>query len=330
MKMPSHNVVRGKSKQTLTVAAVQLRCVDGDISRNLTHAEPFVEAAASQGAELVLLPEFMPTGYDLSDAIWRLAEPADGPSVRWLNDQAARHSIGIGTSFLEASGEHFHNVFVLAGPDGQVSIRVPKSKPAAVEAFVFAGRSGTRVADTPVGRIGISICYEGFLRSTAEALHSERADLVLMPHSAPTPTQGTGVSAADVEEYDTSIRNTASAMAKLLGVPTVMANKVGSWHMRSRWPFPDEDSRFPGYSTIADADGHVLAQLGDEEGSIVCEVPVDSKSRADARPLPPHGGKWVRRPPGLFRYFVFSESTGRLRYALSLKRRRAAKRVSQT
>lgn len=308
----------------LVVAAVQMQSIDGEIHRNLSHAERFVAEASRRGAQLVLLPEFMPTGYDLTDAIWKAAEMANGPTVDWLRGQAVEFSISIGTSYLEATGEAFYNTFVLVDADGREAIRVRKSVPAAVEAFVFVGHRGKRVAATPSGRIGVSICYEGFLASTVRELHTDRADIVLMPHSAPTPTRNKWVGSADTQEYETAIQSTASEMARLLGVPAVMANKVGTWRLRSRWPFPDEDSCFSGRSSIADARGCVLARLGgEEEGVIVCELELDPKAKSER--LPSIRGKWIRRPPKLFRFFVLPETIGRLRYAMSRKRRRAAR-----
>ncbi|MEO0996556.1 MAG: carbon-nitrogen hydrolase family protein [Pseudomonadota bacterium] len=306
----------------LVVAAVQMECVNGDIRRNLSRAEPLVAQAKAAGAELILLPEFMPGGYDLSAAAWRSAEPPDGPTVQWLHRQARQHSAWVATTFLEARGPDFYNTFVLMPPDGSGPLRVRKSAPAAIEAFVFRGHADDRVLATSLGRVGVSICYEGFLTSTARALAAGEPDILLMPHSAPTPTRSPAVNAADIDEYNTAIRNAAADTAKLLGVPAVMANKVGAWKLHSYWPFPDEDSSFPGGSAIADAGGRVVARLDDDEGVIVAEVGLNRGAKT--KPALADRGKWVRKPPRLFRYFVFAETAGRLRYHVSRKRRRTA------
>ncbi len=309
----------------LVVAAVQMESVDGDIRGNLARAEPFVAQAKAAGAELILLPEFMPGGYDLSAAAWHSAEPSNGPTVQWLGRQARRHSAWVATTFLEARGRDFYNTFVLMPPGGSGPLRVRKREPAAVEAFVFRGHRDERVLATLLARVGVSICYEGFLTSTARALSAGKPDIVLMPHSAPTPTLSRAVSAADVDEYNAAIRDAAADMAKLFKVPAVMANKVGAWKLNSYWPFPDEDSTFPGGSAIADAAGRVLARLDDGEGVIAAEIGLNPGLKA--KPALAGRGRWVRKPPRLFRYFVFAETAGRLRYRFSRKRRRAAARV---
>lgn len=78
---------------TLTVATVQIACQLGERDRNLENATKYVEQAAQQGAELVLLPEMMPGGYTLSEEIWETAESFDGPSTRWMRALSQRFKL---------------------------------------------------------------------------------------------------------------------------------------------------------------------------------------------------------------------------------------------
>lgn len=124
---------------------------NGQVQSNLEHAEPFVRDAAARGAELVLLPEFLATGFELNQSLWRAAEPGNGPTERRLRKQARKHSVWIGTSFLEAAGDQFRNTFVLVDSAGKEHLRVCKRRPAATEAFLYQGLESRRVADTPGG-----------------------------------------------------------------------------------------------------------------------------------------------------------------------------------
>ena len=105
---------------SLRVAALQLRSENGRVQHNLEHARPFIQQAAERGAQLLLLPELYPTGYLQSPDIWKAGEPLDGPTVRFLTQQAALWRVHVGTSFLEAEGEDFYNTFVLVSPAGRV------------------------------------------------------------------------------------------------------------------------------------------------------------------------------------------------------------------
>jgi len=306
----------------LRVAAVQPISLSGGPQHNLAHAVPMVAKARAAGAELVLLPEFYATGYIMTPAIWDWAEAADGFTVQWLKQQARQHAIWIGTSFLEADNDRFFNTFVLVDDHGEEAIRVRKSKPAAVESFFFEGCPSIRVAETPWGRIGISICYESFLASTLQDLHEQEAELLLMPMSAPTPSLNTPITPADLEEYNLAVKNIAADTAKALGIPVVMANKAGVWKTAIPKPFPDEDSTFPGLSSIVAANGEVIAALNNQEDIIVADIEFNPEIMASSLPQP--FGKWARKPPKIFKLFIISETLGRLHYFLSFKRRRMA------
>jgi N-carbamoylputrescine amidase len=82
----------------ITVAAVQMVCEPGRVDANLERAAQFVETAARRGAQLALLPELMPCGYQLSEAMWECAESFDGRIVGWLASLARQHGIYLGTT----------------------------------------------------------------------------------------------------------------------------------------------------------------------------------------------------------------------------------------
>ncbi|MBN2027143.1 MAG: carbon-nitrogen hydrolase family protein, partial [Actinobacteria bacterium] len=171
----------------LAVAAVQMISENGDIPGNLERATAFVDEAAERGARLILLPEFMPTGYIYSKDIWNAAEPKEGPSMTWLREHSSRLSVWLGTSYLEAEGEDFFNSFVITNPAGEEDGRVRKQTPAFAEAYFTKGEAGPHVIETELCRIGVGICYENQLAYTPRLMYSQGADLQVMPHSAPPP-----------------------------------------------------------------------------------------------------------------------------------------------
>ena len=307
-------------------SVLQLQSRNGKIAENLAHAEPFVDQAATQGAQIILLPEFYATGFEINSNIWLAGESSQGTTVQWLAHQARKHSLFIGTSFLEACNGHFYNTFVLLDPSGGEVARLRKSKPAATESYYFRGEKGPRVFETTLGRIGISICYEAALTSTMQQLLDEKADLLLMPMSAPVPTLNAPVTEQDLEEYREAIRDYPQIISQELGIAVMMANKVGPWVTQSPWPFPDESSRFPGFSACVDANGCVVDRLEDQEGALVTDLDLDSRRRS--KQFTPASGKWARRPPKLFKLFKFAEILGQIHYCGSIKRRRMATRYA--
>src|SRR5260370_19976379 len=86
--------------RSIRVAAVQGTSKDGEVERNLAHAQRFVAEAADRGAQLVLCPEFLAAGYLYDEAIWKSGEPCEGPTERWLRRLAKEHRIHVGATYL--------------------------------------------------------------------------------------------------------------------------------------------------------------------------------------------------------------------------------------
>lgn len=253
----------------IRVAAVQMNCTPGDVAHNLAHAETMVASAAQQGAVLVLLPELMPSGYMATEEIWSSAESINGRSVKWALSTAKRFGIHLGFSFLEVEGEEFYNSFVLANPEGKLIGRVRKNPPASIEAYFYKAGSDPHVIETEIGRIGVGICYENLLYDQMCFLYGENVDLVLSPAAAGRPKP---FIPGDVSRFEKMLINGRAIFAKTLGVPVVMANRVGPLETDLPGSLPYLKSSFPGLSSIVDYDGTVKAELGDEEGIIVADI----------------------------------------------------------
>ncbi len=313
--------------RTLRVGAVQMASVNGDVEGNLDRATRFVEEAAERGAALVVLPEFMPTGYIFSKAIWEAAEPREGSTMRWLRETSRRLGIWLGTSYLEAEGEDFYNSFVVTGPDGEVAGRVRKQTPAFAEAFFTRGEAGPHVIETEMGRLGVGICYENQLAYLPRLMCAAEVDLMAMPHSAPSPMPNPLFPRRAVEEYNRRLKELAPHYARALGVPVVMVNKCGPWISPiPGLPFLTQKSSFPGYTCIVDSDGSVLARLGEEEGVIVEEVRLEPSRRKGV--FPSARGRWAFPVPWVMNQFRLIEAVGMAYYFLSRERRRIARRTS--
>ncbi len=316
--------------RTLRIAAVQMESRNGLIKENLERATVLIEEAALAGAELILLPEFMPTGYIYSEEIWDAGEATAGLTVNWLRDNSKRLGVWLGTSFLEAEGEDFYNTFVLTSPDGLEAGRVRKRTPAVYEAFYFRGDTGPHVIDTALGRIGVGICYDNHLAYIPRIMYEQSADLLLMPHSAPSFEQSLYYPREFIDEYNEVLRGLAQYHARGLGIPAILCNKAGLWKSPMPGPMPYQDSRFPGLSSIADSDGSIVAQMGSEEGVIVAEVTLDP-SRKSEEP-PPCFGRWAyeygHEPSWSRHMVVVIEYLGHLWYSFNSTRKTKAREIT--
>ncbi len=321
-----HNENSTDHKRTIRVAAAQMISENGRVTANLYRATSLIEHAKQQGAQLVLLPEFMSTGYYLGENIWDAAESSVGPTVTWLKQNSRRLGLWLGTSFLEADGDDFYNTFVLTDPLGEVVGRIRKQTPAIWEAYFFRGESSTHFIDTSLGKVGVSICFDSQTADVAAILSEQSVDLVLMPHSYPMPaTSSRMFSKERIVGYFKMI---TSLYATLLGVPIVLTNKCGLWESPIPGPqlVKQTGGSFPGLSNIVDSDGTVKAILGDEEGVIVVNVNIDPARKRQS--VIPRYGRYVYPGPPQRAIIRLIESMGRISYRLSSKRKSKASAVS--
>jgi predicted amidohydrolase len=103
------------------IAAVQHDIVWEDPKANFEHLAPTIAGAAAGGARLVVLTEMFSTGFSM--AAERIAEADDGPSTRFLAEQAATNRVWICGSVptRPATGAKPCNRLVLAAPDGTLT-----------------------------------------------------------------------------------------------------------------------------------------------------------------------------------------------------------------
>jgi N-carbamoylputrescine amidase len=302
------------------IGVVQIDSRVGDIPGNLAHAEELVEKAARQGTEIVVLPELMPGGYTLTEAIWDCAEPFFGPTVAWLTRTAKRLDLFLGTSFLEVEGEDFYNTFVLASPDGDVAGKVRKSPPASLEAFFYRAGTGSHVIETKLGRIGVGICYENLLYERLLGLYQASVDLVLQSSAAGRLKP---MKEGDIQLFDRMIQRSAPYYARALGVPVAFSNRTGKINTDLPADFGEFNSNFPGYSQIVDSDGGVKARMGDEEGVIVAEVTLDPQRKHKKKPRC-YGKMWAFPMPWFAFIWPETQQLGEQAYAANPRRRERA------
>lgn len=311
----------------LRVAAVQMESKNGLIKVNLEHALPFVEEASKRGAKLIVLPEFMPTGYIFTKAIWDAGEPKEGLTVKWLKEHSKRLGVYLGTSFLEADGDDFFNTFVITTPDGKEAGRVRKQTPAAFEAYFTKGDPGSHVINTEFGKIGVGICYENMLSYIPCLMSTHSVDIMLMPHSAPSPMKSILTPQKAVNAFNSNLKELAVTYAKQLGIPAVMVNKSGKWETPLPGnPFLKQVSSFPGFTAIADSDGKLKAQLGDGEAVIVEDVIIDASRKTNSQIE--CKGRWTGDFPWGIKIWRQVEAMGGIWYSLSSERKRRAREIS--
>jgi deaminated glutathione amidase len=252
--------------------AAALQMTSGpDVAANLDTAGELLAQAAAAGAALAVLPEnfaFM----GLADADKRkVAEPAgEGPIQRFLTDTARRLSLWIvgGTIPLKVPQEERVAAASLAyDPTGRLAGRYDKihlfdvSIPGRVENYresanITPGKA-TNLVDSPIGCIGLTVCYDVRFPELYRQLTRAGAQLFTIPSAFTAPTGRA--------HWETLLR--ARAIENLC---YVIAPAQSGFHPSGRETYGD--------SMIVDYWGRVLGRKPRGRGLVIAELDLEHQA----------------------------------------------------
>ncbi len=265
----------------MTAAAVQMVSVP-DVEANLMAAERLIQRAVEQGADLVALPE----NFAVLDS-GPIGEHGErhgddqAPLQRFLAEQAARHGIWLlggtiplldrpdGGGVLEDG--RVRPASLLFDPEGRCQARYDKihlfdvdvedAQSRYRESATFEPGDRLVVADTPFGRMGLSVCYDLRFPRLYESLADLGATLITAPSAF---TAVTGKAHWEVLVRARAIENQVY----------LLAPGQGGQHneRRATW----------GHSMIVDPWGGVLAQHEEGEGVAIASIEPRSVERVRA------------------------------------------------
>jgi 5-aminopentanamidase len=245
----------------MQVAVAQIEPKLFEKEHNLDACLARLEGAAAAGAELLVLPECAIPGYMFSSAEEALpyAEEIPGPSTDALAAACRRLDVHVVCGLLERDGDALRNAAVLVGPDGLIGVYRKTHLPyLGVDRFVTPGDE-LSVWETPLGRIGIEICYDLRFPEVTRTLALQGADIVAHPTNFPL--------AARIQTELITCARAAENRVYLL-----TANRVG----KERW------GEFCGWSQIVDPYGSRLAEAGETgEALLVAEIDVEQARDKD-------------------------------------------------
>ena len=249
------------------VAAIQLAS-GSNVSANLLETGRLAEAATKQGAKLIVLPEnFAFMGSSCNDANALREHPGDGPLQTFLSQLATRLGIWIvgGTIPLEAEdAAKWRAACIVYDDQGRQVARYDKQHLFDVnliesdEQFVESEsiESGDRVLvlDSPIGRLGVAVCYDLRFPELFRAMVDRDVEVIVLP-AAFTAITGRA-------HWDTLVR--ARAIENLA---YVIAAAQGGFHVASR--------ETHGHSVIVDPWGTKLAERDRGNGCVVADIDLE-------------------------------------------------------
>lgn len=263
----------------MRAALVQLNVSD-DPEANLPVTVGFVRRAFAAGADIALTPECT-NALSSNRARQRqvLRHEGHDPTLSSLRDEAARAgrwlligSLGLLTD--DADGR-FANRSLLIGPDGGVVARYDKIHMFDVnvsETEVYRESSGYRpggravLADTPLGRIGMTVCYDVRFPHLYRRLAQSGAQILTVPAAF---NHITGAA-----HWETLLRARAIETGCF-----VLAPAQTGFHPEAE----GKGRRTHGHSLAVAPWGEVLADAGTEPGVTLVEIDLAQVDKARAR-----------------------------------------------
>jgi predicted amidohydrolase len=257
------------------VAAIQM--TSGHVVEdNLAAAAELLREAKDLGADIACLPEnFSFIGLKDADKLKVAEADGEGPIQEFLHDTARRLGLWIlgGTTVIKGdSTTRVANASLLIDADGKRVARYDKihlfdvAIPGRDEKYlesthVMPGREAV-IADTPVGKLGLSVCYDMRFPELYRNLVARGAEWLAMPAAFTVPTGRA--------HWETLLR--ARAIENLC---YVVAPAQSGTHTSGRETYGD--------TLIADYWGQVLSRLAKGSGVITADIDLAKQAETRAR-----------------------------------------------
>ncbi len=243
--------------QIITAAAAQIEPKILEKEANLEKIKDYARKAAGMGAELIVFPEAALSGYcfDNLDQCLPVIEPIPGPSTKELAGLCKELNVYLVVGMLEQASGAVYNSAALIGPDAVLaSYRKTHLPYLGIDRFVSYGKGPIMAHKTPIGSIGMHICYDATFPEVARTMSLLGADILTLPTNWPEGRErmpGFVIHARALENH----------------VFFIACDRVGE----------ERGFRFIGRSKILSYTGHPLAEASaDKEEIIIAKLDLDA------------------------------------------------------
>jgi omega-amidase len=247
----------------MKVAAAQISCVLGDFDANMKKVRDFAKRAKKSGAELVIFPEMIDTGYSMT-VIEKHARTWQQGAVGEIQKIAKENSIAIVAGISDREGDSIFNAQAFVNANGEIIAKYRKTHlvtaaPLDERACISPGNEFV-VSELGDFNIGLSICYD--LR------FPEMARILAVKHNANVLVNSSAWPVVRAEH----LRILALARAVENQSYLIIANRVGT----------DDGVTLCGGSVIVDPAGKVLASASSDREELI-QAEISEEVIADIR-----------------------------------------------
>lgn len=226
----------------IKVTVAQLIPKLGDKQHNLKLISETISKAASEKSNIAIFPELFLTGYSVGENISEMAETIDGPSMKEIRQQCQENQVYTVVGFPEDGQDgNYYISSALIDDKGDVLGVYRKMHLFDSENKYFKAGSNFEVIETPLGKIGLMICYDVEFPEISRALKLMGADIIIIVN-------------ANMHPYELHHHLYARCRAMENEIPVVICNRLGV----------EDALDFCGDSLVINAKGEILLSLKDE------------------------------------------------------------------
>lgn len=217
--------------KTVKIGMIQMSVVYHDPQQNLQRAEALVSHAVAIGAQICILPECMDLGWATPEAA-ALAGPIPGTISAALCAIARAHSVWLLSGITEKEECRIFNAAILISPDGTIHAKHRKINILTDVEYMYSVGDRLTVTNTPLGKIGISICADNLSPSLClgHSLARMGAQMILSPCAWAVTADRDPAKEPYGQEWHVPYRSLShSYHIPIVGVSNVGSMPVGKW-----------------------------------------------------------------------------------------------------
>ena len=255
--------------RNIKIAALQFSCCS-QVQENIDKAETMVREAASNGANLILLPELFERPYFCQEKRYDYYDYAlpltENPAVRRFQAVAGELGVVIPVSFYERDVQRLFNSIAMIDADGSIlgvyrKTHIPDDHFYQEKFYFTPGDTGFKVWDTAYAKIGVGICWDQWFPESARCMALMGAEILFYIGSEPI------LDCDSMPHWRRCMQGHAAANI----MPLIAANRIGTETVQ-----PSEDNQqqsssltFYGSSFIADETGALVEQADRENEGVL-------------------------------------------------------------
>lgn len=249
----------------MKIALAQMKMSE-NTDENLEKALNLIEVAAKNGAQLICFPELQLTPffpqYEGLDASNYAISISDEKIKRIQEKSREFKIISIPNVYLKENGNYFDASLVINN-DGEIlgtskMVHIAQCHQFYEQDYYHPSDTGFKVYDTPVGKIGIIVCFDRHLPESFRICALEGADIIIIPTA--------NVKSEPLEMFEWEVRIPSMQNS----VFTAMCNRVGM----------EDDMDFAGESIVVDPNGEIVIKADDKEQLIYADIDINEAAKS--------------------------------------------------